>query len=35
MNKYLATNRLTEEEYEELYKLRYPPKYDIELPIEY
>jgi len=35
MNKYLATNRLTQEEYDELYKLLYPPVYDIELPIEY
>ena len=35
MNKYLATNRLTQEEYDELYKMLYPPVYDIELPIEY
>ena len=34
MNKYLATNRLTEAEYDELYKILYPPVYDIELPIE-
>ena len=34
MNKYLATNRLTQEEYNELYKILYPPKYDIALPIE-
>lgn len=35
MNKYLTTKRLTQEEYDELYKLLYPPVYDIELPIEY
>ena len=34
MNKYLATNRLTQEEYDELYKMLYPPVYDIALPIE-
>jgi hypothetical protein len=34
MNKYLATNRLTQEEYDELYKMLYPPIYDIALPIE-
>ena len=34
MNKCLTTNRLTQEEYDELYKMLYPPKYDIELPIE-
>ena len=34
MNKYLATNRLTQEEYNELYKMLYPPVYDIALPIE-
>ena len=34
MNKYLTTNRLTQEEYNELYKLLYPQNYDIELPIE-
>ena len=35
MNKYLATKRLTQDEYDELYKILYPPVYDIELPIEY
>ena len=35
MNKYLTTNRLTQEEYDELYKILYPPVCDIELPIEY
>ena len=34
MNKYLATNRLTQDEYDELYKLLYPQNYDIALPIE-
>ena len=34
MNKYLATNRLKQEEYDELYKLLYPQNYDIALPIE-
>ena len=34
MNKYLATNRLTQQEYDELYKLLYPASYDIALPIE-
>jgi hypothetical protein len=34
MNKYLTTNRLTQEEYDELYKMLYPPVYDIALPIE-
>ena len=34
MNKYLAINRLTQEEYDELYKLLYPQNYDIALPIE-
>ena len=35
MNKYLATGRINQDEYDELYKLLYPPVYDIELPIEY
>ena len=35
MNKYLATRRINQEEYNELYKMLYPPVYDIELPIEY
>lgn len=35
MNKYLATGRINQDEYDELYKMLYPPVYDIELPIEY
>lgn len=35
MNKYLATGRINQDEYNELYKMLYPPVYDIELPIEY
>lgn len=35
MNKYLATERINQDEYDELYKMLYPPVYDIELPIEY
>ena len=35
MNKYLATGRINQDEYNELYKILYPPVYDIELPIEY
>ena len=35
MKKYLATGRINQDEYNELYKLLYPPVYDIELPIEY
>ena len=35
MNKYLATKRINQDEYNELYKMLYPPVYDIELPIEY
>ena len=34
MNKYLATGRINQDEYDELYKMLYPPVYDIELPIE-
>lgn len=34
MNKYLATGRINQDEYNELYKMLYPPVYDIELPIE-
>lgn len=34
MNKYLATGRINQDEYNELYKILYPPVYDIELPIE-
>ena len=33
MNKYLATGRINQDEYNELYKMLYPPVYDIELPI--
>ena len=35
INKYLATGRINQDEYDELYKMLYPPVYDIELPIEY
>ena len=35
MNKYLATGRINQDEYNELYKMLYPPVYDIELPIKY
>ena len=35
MNKYLATGRINQDEYDELYKMLYPPVYDIELPVEY
>ena len=35
MNKYLATGRINQDEYNELYKMLYPPVYDIELPMEY
>jgi hypothetical protein len=35
MNKYLDTNRLTKDEYDELYKMLYPQNYNIKLPIEY
>ena len=35
MSKYLVTNRLTKDEYDELYKMLYPQNYNIELPIEY
>ena len=34
MNKYLATGRINQDEYDELYKMLYPPVYDSELPIE-
>ena len=34
MNKYLATGRINQDEYDELYNMLYPPVYDIELPIE-
>ena len=34
ISKYLVTNRLTQQEYDELYKLLYPASYDIALPIE-
>lgn len=32
---YLKRGRLTQEEYDELYRMLYPPVHDIELPIEY
>jgi hypothetical protein len=35
MSKYLVTNRLTKDEYDELYKILYPQNSNIELPIEY
>ena len=34
INKYLATGRINQDEYDELYKLLYPQNYDIALPIE-